>query len=193
MNRIGTGIGVCVVAVALGMCITLRTMEGAATEPAGLDATKPATWEAGVAAINDRLDQATQSLIAAAQDASRPHEERRQAIVLLGRIRSNQGVLFLITNVSLRLPVGTIMGDEDMAKMFPCQLALETDGDWNVAKTVLHALKTPRSADDLMRLTCVVERILSRPLAIVAVDNMAKGSSGVWKENLSAAKAQLVH
>jgi hypothetical protein len=193
MNRIGAGIGVCVVAVALGMFIAIRTMEGAATEPAGLDATKPATWEAGVAAINDRLDQAAQALIALAQDASRAREERRQAIFLLGRIKSDQSVQFLIANVSLRLPVDVIMGDEDMAKMFPCQLALETDGDWNVAKTVLYALKTSRSADDVMRLTSVVERILSRPLAIVAVDNMAKGSSGVWKENLSAAKAQMVH
>ena len=135
--------------------------------------------------------EAAQALIATAQDASRPREERRQAIFLLAKTRTPESVQFLIDNVSLRIPMSIALGDEDMAKSWPCRRALIEDEDWGMAKAVLDALKAPRPAEDVMHMSYVLERILSRPLALAAVDCMERGSTGVWRDNLSAVKAIL--
>jgi hypothetical protein len=164
---------------------------GIAAKPAGTDMARIEALNADVEAAQRKLGEAAQALIATAQDPSRPREERRQAIFILGKIKSPESVQFLIDNVSLRIPMSIALGDEEMAKSWPCCQALIEGEDWGMAKAVLDALGRPRSAEDVMHMAYVLERILSRPIALVAVDNMAKESTGALKENLAAVKAIL--
>ncbi len=166
----------------------------AASKPAerpAIDAAKPDTWEANINHVTNKLDQIAKALIAVAKDEKRPNEERRKAILLLGKIRNKESLDFLISNVSLRIPV---FHSFELPLETPYRYAL-CKRDWNIAKAVLDSLKKkPKSKTDLLHLSSVLRATLTKERAIAIVDvelRKLRISENVYKKNLKIVRVYL--
>ena len=164
-------------------------LTGAQTE---IHDARPDTREAGIKRANENLSKIAETLIAVVEDEKRTAEEKRKAILLLGKIRDKQSLDFLISNVSMHIPKMKLLGGEALLET-PCMYALYT-GDWNTAKAVLDSLEKPKSKEDLLRLSAVLESALTRDHAQAIVDvELAKLIASVnhRKENLKVIKGFL--
>jgi hypothetical protein len=113
--------------------------------------------------------------LALASDLQRPDEERRHAIDELGRLAqhgSPEALGFLVTNVSLRLPMPKIKGDEDMLKETPCVYALFVHCRSNLplAKTLVAGVPTTASTADVTRVAFVLRHMVGRQPATRLVE-----------------------
>ncbi len=192
MRTSSTILLVCLSMWAIGVCGAGSASDSPLEKPV-IDIAKSDTWEASVKLANDNMGKIAAALIAVAKDEKRPVEERRRAILLLGRIGNRESLGFLIGNVSLRLPINIGSGDEDRLKKTPCLHAL-CGGDWRAAQAILASLDEPRSETDLMYLAYPLERILFRDVALAAVERqLLQKPNEVRKKNLQILKKFLLH
>jgi len=162
--------------------------------PTAIDPSKPKSWEGAIDKLNDGVRVATQSLSSVAKDKSRTDEERRQAILLLGKVGSKESLEFLVANVSIRIPVPIILGDEDALRETPCLYALTVNhrGNWNAAKVVFDSLDSQKTKDDLMHLAVVLRRILGPNLSQrIVEDELTKGPKPERRKNLESIRESL--
>ncbi len=182
--------------VILLLCLAVPAVvfygEGAtakAAETPMFDVAKPDAWEAAINRPRKDLSKIAEAFISVGNDQERPPDVRRKAVLLLGKIRDKRSLDFLISNVSMHIPKMKLLGAEALLET-PCMYALYT-GDWNTAKAVLDSLEKPKSKEDLLRLSAVLESTLTRDHAQAIVDvELAKLISVVntRKENLKIIK-----
>ncbi|MDK1031493.1 MAG: hypothetical protein QGD94_05765 [Planctomycetia bacterium] len=157
-----------------------------------LDPAKPDTWEASVNDARRELGKIAKALIAVAKDEGRSNDDRRKAIFLLGKMGNKESIDFLIANVSLRIPMVFRLTEEAQAKETPCMYVLQKARNWNVAKAILESLKVQRPQLDLAYLSLALDRILTRRVAIAAVEQRSlQTRNRIWKENLATLKTFL--
>jgi hypothetical protein len=145
--------------VVLGLSILLGVAAiglvkcGAAPEPASPD------WERQVNEAQKVLGQVSAKLIATAEDAKAPVEDRWRAVLALGRVGDRASLEYLVDHIALRLvpPFRFQIGEE--GKDAPCFWALtnlpngwEGEGrNWNLAQVILMATGKARTEDELWR------------------------------------------
>jgi len=184
----------CLAIGAAGLLLVGMLDMGIARAPAAIDLAKPDTWEADVARIKRDQDEIAKALISAIKDKERPIEERRKAVFLLGEVHSKESIDFLIQEVSLRLPMRVVFGDEDSVKETPCFYVLAHKGDWNTARAILYAVNVPKPPRDLLHLATVLETLLRKVVAVAAVDQMIEQetrSHTVWWKNLTVIRTHV--
>jgi len=111
---------------------------------------------------------------------SNPVEQRRLAVFDLGKQAAGgnmRAMQYLVTNISLRLPMNTIKGDEDRLKETPCWFALETycRGQETVSNCILAELDRDYSDQNLAKLAHVLERVEGRKAALKRIAKEIKG------------------
>jgi len=89
--------------------------------------------------------------MAVAKDEKRSNDDRRKAVLLLGKIGSPECLEFLIANVTMRVMVAEIAHDRDMDLLNPCKYAL-SDGDWNVPRAIVQSLHKPKTKQEMIYL-----------------------------------------
>lgn len=164
------------------------------TPPPAIDVNKPQSWDFTVPHSREKLDALARALIAIAKDDKTDIEIRRDAIRLLGKISNNDSLTFLVANVTLKLPVRRVLGDEDVAKMWPCLQALMSDrsDNWDVPKAVFESLGSPKSDVELVYLSSAVEKILGPTVTRQLIDDeLSKRPEPTRKKNLDAMKKLL--
>jgi hypothetical protein len=187
-------------ATTLLLCLVIATLtfsgsrvalgEDTVTTPP-IDITKPDSWEAVINHARNNLSNLAKILISVAEDKERSNEERRKAIFILGKVGNKESIDFLITYISLRLPMERIKGDEDMLKETPSKYALSefSVGNWNVAVAILAALDTPRPQTDLMNYAFFLKRILGGKSALMLTTHeLENNPETTRRKNLEAIK-----
>ena len=172
-------------------CGTSST-ETSTKETLVIDIRRVDTWEASIKRANENLSEIADALISVAKDGKQAPPIRRKAILLLGRLASDESHAFLISNVSLHIPK-RISGDLDAMLETPCMYAL-CKGDWNTAKAVFHSLRKPKEERDLLHLSTVLRVVLTREFAVAIVHvelEKLVASTNIYKENLKALKTYL--
>ena len=99
-------------AVSLGGKQAARTAPSSPRSKIRID--RPETWEPAVKRTQAEVDRIAHVLVATAKDEKRPYQQRRKAILLLGKIGNDKSLDFLIANVSLRMDPDLILGDKDV-------------------------------------------------------------------------------
>jgi hypothetical protein len=113
----------------------------------------------------------TNELIDIANDRMRSAEERRAAILELGKIRTVRAVDYLIWNIGLSIPHARGNTEEERLLRTPCYYALLTSwsessaSDWNIAARILWALEMERTDKELIMYSSVLRSVLSQPRA----------------------------
>lgn len=155
-----------------------RAMSGEAAAPEQQvppAAKNPAAWRGAIERAQANLDAAAQALIAVAQDAQRPREERRQAVMLLGKIGNRRSLEFLVENIGLYLPLEIVTGDGDELRQHPSAYALlpqrEADRNWNAVAAMFSWLNQQRTrrTQELVNSARVLRRNCGRDVARVLV------------------------
>ena len=191
MKTLSVALLLCLAVPVVVLCAASTTKTSAKARP-GIDVGKPDTWEGSIKRANQNLSEIADALISVAKDERRPAAERRKAIFLLGNIGSRKSLAFLIENVPLPLPMPITIGDEDLLKETPCVYAL-CKGDWNAAEGILDSLRKPKSKTDIMLLAHPLERVLSRKVAIAAVEEgLSQKPTKAHKANLESMKKFLL-
>jgi hypothetical protein len=157
------------------------------------DATNPSTWPAAAARIDSQRDNLVKSLIDVAMDASRSDDDRRAAILLLGKLQTDDCFDFLMENLMLSLPPRIISGDEEVLLSAPCVYALYF-GNWRTAQAVLSRLDAPKSDAECLQLASVLAATLGRNHVSLIVDEeirIAPANEKARRQNLRAIKRYL--
>jgi len=165
-----------------------------AQEKIALDLTKPASWSETVARSNDQLAEQTKLLIGVAKDVKRPDSERREAIYALAKIGNRESLEYLVSNLTLKLEVGIITGDEDRLKATACVYALRefAKDNWNVAAVIFASLDGSRSDLQLGYSASILKRILGKKAATALIDaNLTADLKPNHKSNLLGLKRAL--
>ena len=127
------------------------TVPASQPSPAGMDPADPKTWEPAIDQCKAALSPIAKALMAIAKDEKRSNDDRRQAVLLLGKIGSPESLEFLIGNVTMIIPMRNTIGPEDMLKETACVYALGEGGvgDWNVPKAIIQSLRKPKTQEEL--------------------------------------------
>jgi hypothetical protein len=199
MGRFGTKVAVvCILFALLSLGGKCRRSEGPAAggrqgRPIAelLDLSDPGSWEAAVTDQHARASKIAESLISVARDKQRSDDDRRKAILLLGRIGNSECVEFLVANVGILLPMRLVKGDADHLLQRPCTYALSriagVDRNWNVVPVILRELAKPtrRTRQELRDFAFVLESICGKKTARFLVEQeLGRASDATVKENL---------
>ncbi len=131
----------------------------------GFDPKKPDSWTASVDRTRGELRQTAKALEAVALDPKRPDDDRRQAILALGKIGNWESLEFLVNHVELNIPTGTIK--EAGVPGNVCYYVLLNQGTrWrernlNIIGAILEALDTPRTETELSHYASIFRELLS--------------------------------
>ncbi len=112
-----------------------------------------------------------------ALDPKRPDDDRRQAILALGKIGNWESLEFLVNHVELYVPTGTIK--DVTVPAAPCYDVLLSGGTrWrernlDIIGAIVEALDTPRSESELGYYANVLRELLSR-------DEATKGRASMF-------------
>lgn len=140
--------------------------------PVEFDEFAPDTWEKAVGALREKQADLVAKLINIAKDPDRKPKDRDRAVLLLGKIKDQRCIDFLVASVQMKLP--PFMGfSESDARERPCYFVLtrpENRGDWNIAKAVLKSLESEKTRDELTYLMYVYQTILGGNAALALVD-----------------------
>jgi len=150
--------------------------ESSRTSP--IDINDPMTWEAAVTRLQDQTSNVTRALLDAAKDEGRDPEQRRKAVFLLGRVKTEESIRLLVDNIGLRVRMDTVDGEDDALKETPCLYALIMGGDWGVAQVVLKALDEPKSKLELQYLGSVLDACLGRDVGQAIVNKEFQRATG---------------
>jgi len=192
MNRKGMTIIWCVISAAAACGLTSLATKGAdktsispiagwgsqSGRKSGIDVNDPRTWESTVGDLEEQTSNVARTLLGVGKDEERDAEERRKAVFLLGRIKTEESIGLLVENIGLHLPVGEADGDDLIMKMWPCHSALTMSRDWRVAQVVLKALDKHKSELELVYLGSVLDSCLGRGLAQTIVNREFQRAKG---------------
>lgn len=76
-----------------------------------------------------------------ALDEDKSNEDRRAAIVTLGKLGDEQSCDFLARHIGLTIPMMDIVGDKDMIKEWPCYYALSFHAGWKAIPPIFEHLQ----------------------------------------------------
>jgi hypothetical protein len=160
-----------------------------------INTANPQTWEAAITRVREQAFEVSAALIAIAKDKTRSNEDRRKAIFLLGKMDNKKSLDFLIRNITLRVQMDKIKGDEDNLKRTPCAYALRHTGNWKAAQAVFGFLDTGKSILEQIHFAGVLKSTLGRNLAEAAIEEQLHRTSrpitAQRRENLEAIKVNL--
>lgn len=139
MRRVMMSVVVVVFAAVLGVvCVGGQdgTLPGERTSPG---------YMKEVEALEAKREELSARLVKVAGDAGTPADDRREAIMALGRLGTAEGDAFLAENISLKMPYNGVAFEENFWLSRPCVMSLcqrigkRKEGDWNRARAVLEA------------------------------------------------------
>jgi hypothetical protein len=136
------------------------------------------TWEGAVTGLQDQTSNVTRALLDAAKNQDRDPEQRRQAVFLLGRVKTEESIRLLVDNIGLHVAMRTVDGTDDAVKEIPCLYALIIAKDWRVAQVVLEALDKPKSKLELQYLASVLDACFGRDVAQAVVNKEFQRATG---------------
>ena len=147
---------------------------------------------------NAALIKSTDSLIPIIENTKCSNTERRNAVVLLGKVNCVKSINYLIDNVLLEIEIddfsGSSKGDGAIAEVHPCRHAL-LSGDWRTAEAILKNVANKKSNEELMSLAEVERVLLGQSVAAKAIDRLLRNNASkdeLWTKNLAALKTHIV-
>ncbi len=84
----------------------------------------PETWRSEINNASRPLEVITEGLIQVARDRDKSNDDRIEAVVLLGEIKTHGAVQFLLDNIKMRINPSVQTKDVDSLRGKPCVYAL---------------------------------------------------------------------
>ncbi len=176
------------------LAIVLTTGPGPVANPPaegglpGFDSSRPESWTTSLDKMEAQLRQTTKALIAVALDGKRPAEERRKAILALGRIDNQASLEFLAAHVALRILMEWRTYDDDRLKETPCYYVLLSNYcKPTIISAILSALDQPRTDAELSDYVRILKPRTDRGKMLTFVEfELTKGPRAVRRKNLEA-------
>jgi len=128
-----------------------------------------------------RLVEALLSIASKEEPKAELHSPKAVAIELLGQMRAEEAVDFLLLNITYQAPY--INWELQLAAGYPCVNALENIGLPSV-KGVLARLEQPATEKELDLFAKVIKLVDGDDIAAMRVEMAAKTATGKKKENL---------
>lgn len=186
------------VVLVLGGLVLMGANCHQAKKPQGLDLTAPASWEVAATSEIADLDKLAEAFISVAKDEERSDEDRRKAILLVGRIGNSRCVEFLVGNIGIFLPMESRVTSAQRLMQRPCAYALRPasvrDRNWNAAPAILRELRKPtkRTKLELRNFTTVLNVVCGEKIArFLVTDELSRASNEMVKENLKTVQKYL--
>ncbi len=144
-----------------------------ATADAVAALTQSFEWESDARRQMMAHDDLAEKLIAIAEDRKRSHHERRQAILMLGRMGNESSLEYLVANLHVKIPLLLSSGgDGDRILETPCVYALagfdaRGDRNWNAARVCVREIRKPvaRTRTELRDFAIVLRTVCGHAIA----------------------------
>lgn len=129
-------------------------------------------WTDAYEATQDSIVLITNQLIEIAVDSTKSRYDRRSGIFLIGKIRTDKALQFLVDNLSYFLPKDGPKSDGGYRLEKPCKYILNKEKDWAVIPILLKQLEKKKEKQELKDYAELMIGICGRKMAISIIDGM---------------------
>jgi hypothetical protein len=150
----------------------------------------PAEWAVGLEAISTEEVQVAEGLAAVALDIKADAAKRIEAAVSLASVSNERAAGLCFEHVSVRVPGGEWLRDEDRLKDKPFRYALSRMG-WRMMQGLGGWDSTVRTEEEVSDVAWALVRALGKSLAKALVMRLAEESQGATGSNLGRVLAAI--